>query len=662
MAEGRDVADDAMNRVSVAWERSAGGELRLRRALEAANIPTLLLVLHHLTGEGKWISDPYRPARGRPLDDNDTGGLSPELQREVRDAALDAVIAHRGHNLNPVTPSPEHVAEMLSCALAEEVPAEYGELLSEEMGFASRDVDFTDLEVPKDFSVAIIGAGLSGLCMAIKLAAAGIRFVILEKDDDIGGTWLENVYPGCGVDTPGHLYTFSFAPNPELTRYFARRAEVQSYLEKLFTDYGIRSHIRYRTEVVQARYDATDQRWKLEFRESDGAHSTMAVNVLISAVGMVNRPSVPAIPGLDGFDGPVMHTAAWDPSVQLAGKRVAVIGNGASAMQLVPSIVDEAAHVTVFQRSKQWAVPHPNYHRSVDEDVRIVMREVPYYLQWYRLRSFWNFSDRLHSSLQIDPEWPHPERSVNAVNERHRLFLTKYITEQLGERTDLLADCLPDYPPYGKRPLLDNKWYRTMCRDDVSVISAAVDRIEGNTVVTASGDEVCADVIALATGFKVLQFLWPMEIVGRSGLTLREQWGVDDARAYLGVTVPDFPNFFILNGPNTNAGHGGSAIHATEFQVCYAMQAIRHLLTGPTPFIEVDREVFERYNAELDEALSHCIWSHEGMTTYYRNGAGRIVVSSPWTYIEYWNRMREFAPAEYVDAQAVAASAASGGS
>lgn len=629
------------------------GAVQLRDALESANIPTLLLVLHHLTGDGKWISDPYRPARGRPLDDNDSGRLDPERQREVRDAAFDAVMAYRQGRLVPSTPTPVHVAEMLSCALAEDVPAQYGELLAEEMGFLSRDVDFSGVHVPSSFSVLIIGTGLSGLCMAIKLAVAGISFVIVEKDGDVGGTWLENVYPGCGVDTPGHLYTFSFAPNPDLTRYFARRAEVQEYLEKLFDQYDIRSRIRFNTEVVEARYNTGGGQWEVVIREPGGRHISVSAGVLISAVGMVNRPFVPAIPGLEGFDGPVMHTAAWDPAVELAGKRVAVIGNGASAMQLVPSIVDEAAHVTVFQRSKQWAVPHPNYHRSVDEDVRAVMREVPFYLQWYRLRAFWNFSDRLHSSLQIDPEWPHPERSVNAVNERHRLFLTKYITEELGERTDLLGDCLPDYPPYGKRPLLDNKWYRTMRREDVSLVSEAVDHIDGNTMVTGSGKQVTADVIALATGFKVLQFLWPMDIIGRSGRSLREQWGDDDARAYLGISVPDFPNFFILNGPNTNAGHGGSAIHATEFQVRYVMQAIKHMLTEPTAVIEVDPDVFERYNAELDEALSHCIWSHEGMTTYYRNGAGRIVVSSPWKYVDYWNRTREFAPGDYVVPEAV---------
>src|SRR6202007_1592684 len=260
---------------------------------------------------------------------------------------------------------------------------------------------------------------------------------------------------------------------------------------------------------VRAGYQAADGQWHIDVRDANGCAESLCANVLITAVGMVNRPSIPPFTGLDEFPGPVMHTAAWDNSVDLSGKRVAVIGTGASAMQLVPSIADDAAEVTVFKRSKQWALPHPNYHRAVKETVRFLMKEVPFYIQWYRLRSFWNFSDRLHSALQIDPSWPHPERAVNEANDRHRVFLTKYITGQLGDRTDLLDACLPEYPPYGKRPLIDNRWYQTMCRDDVTLLTEAVAKVSGENVVTSSGVEVPSDVIVLATGFKVLQFLWP---------------------------------------------------------------------------------------------------------------------------------------------------------
>ena len=361
--------------------------MRLRDALADANIPTLLLVLQQLTGDALWTSERYRPNRGKPLDDNDSGGLPPEVQDEVRAAVVDAVAAYRDGRLEANIPSPEQIPQMLARALAEDVPAAYGGLLSEEMGFTSRDVEIPHEAVGDGFRVVVIGAGLSGLCMALKLASAGIDFVVLEKDGDLGGTWLENVYPGCGVDTPGHLYSFSFAPNPDITRYFARRDEVHRYFQRLASQHDLKRRIRFGTEVVRASYQSADGNWRIDVKNGDGEPESLTANVLVSAVGMVNRPSIPEIPGLDDFPGPVMHTAAWDTSVDVSGKRVAVIGTGASAMQLVPSIADDAAHVTVFQRSKQWAVPHPNYHREVKDSVRYLMREVPFYLQWYRTES-----------------------------------------------------------------------------------------------------------------------------------------------------------------------------------------------------------------------------------------------------------------------------------
>ena len=251
------------------------------------------------------------------------------------------------------------------------------------------------------------------------------------------------------------------------------------------------------------------------------------------------------------------------------------------------------------------------------------------------------------------PDWPSPERSINAANERHRVFLTDYVKKQLADREDLWDACIPDYPPYGKRPLLDNDWFGTIKRPDVELVTDAVAKVDGQTIVTANGETRAVDVLVLATGFKTLQFLWPMEIRGASGLMLSEQWGFHDAKAYLGVTVPDFPNFFILNGPNTNAGHGGSAIIGAEFQVRYIMQALNRLAQGDVSSIEVKREVFEDYNEALDEALSRCIWSHNGMTTYYRNEVGRVVVSSPWTYLDNWNRMLELDPSDYIVERAV---------
>lgn len=622
-------------------EPAADEHARLREALADANIPTLLMVLVHLTGDRRWLSERYRPVRARGLDDNDSAGLPPEVQDEVRAAVFRAVVANRAGLLAPRPLEPDEVAGMLTVALADEVPDAYGPLLCEELGLASRDVEIPVESMPTGFTVLIIGAGISGLCAAIKLQAAGVPYQIIEKNDSVGGTWLENTYPGCGVDTPSHLYSFSFAMNTAWSRYFARREQVSAYLERLADEYDVRPSVRFGTEVERADYDPATATWLVQTRDTAGRRQTVRATVLISAVGQVNRPLVPPIEGLEEFDGPVMHTAQWHHDVSLRGKTVAVIGNGASAMQLVPSIADEAGRVVVFQRSKQWALPHPNYQRAVSDHVRYLMDEVPFYARWYRLRAFWNFGDRLHSSFQIDPTWEHRGRSINATNDSHRRFLTNYVKSELGDRQDLLDACLPDYPPYGKRPLIDNGWYRTIRRDDVQLVTERVTEVRRHSVVAASGEEFEADVIALATGFKILQFLWPMEIRGRSGQTLREMWGVDDARAHLGITVPDFPNFFILNGPNTFAGHGGSAILATEFQTRYVMTTIAELIRTGADAVEVRDEVFKAYNDELDSALSRTIWSHPGMTTYFRNDAGRIVVSSPWTYLDYWNRTRE---------------------
>jgi 4-hydroxyacetophenone monooxygenase len=632
---------------------------RLRAALSSANIPTLLMVLVQMTGDDRWLEPPFAPSHAQGLDDNDSGGLGPTKQQQVREATLAAVTAYRRGTLTPTTPDPQKVAKMLSVALAEDVPADYGPLLAEELGTKSRDVEFT-APPPEGFEVVIIGAGLSGICAAIKLRQANIAFTILEKNTGIGGTWFENKYPGVGVDTPSHLYSFSFAKNTKWTRYFAKANEVHDYLSSLVDEYGIRSHVRFATEVERADYDDDAGQWVIRANQG-GERTTVHASALISAVGMVNRPSVPEIPGLETFDGPVMHTAAWDPLVSLVDKHVAVVGTGASAMQLVPTIVDEAKGVTIFQRSKQWALPHPNYQRAVSPDVRLLMDEIPFYIGWYRLRSFWNFSDRLHATIQVDPQWEHPERSVNASNERHRTFLTRYITDQLGGRDDLVAACVPDYPPYGKRPLIDNGWFRMLLRDDVELINEGVASVSPHHVQSDSGHRYPADVLVMATGFKTLQMLYPMDIRGRSGKTLRGQaWEADDARAFLGITVPDYPNFFILNGPNTNAGHGGSAIHSTEFQVRYVLQALDHLFSHQGKSLEPADGAYHDYNEELDAALALTVWAHPGMTTYYRNAAGRIVITSPWKYLDYWSRTAAFDPSDFhvelVDEDEVASS------
>lgn len=623
---------------------------RLESALRSANIPTLVAVLAHLTGDdAKWLNPPYAPKRARGLDDNDSGGLPDGIQTEIRDAIRTALSDYRSGTLTPTTPSPLRITEILSKILDEDVPAEYGPLLSEELGITDRSVQLTVPPKEAGFVVGIIGVGMSGIAAARELEASGVAYEVLEKNTGVGGTWLENFYPGCGVDTPSSLYSYSFAPKGDWSRYFAKRDEVDDYFSQIAQSSGILDHITFGVEVTAATWSNEDSVWKVTGVDKNGALVERTYSALISAVGQVNRPSIPEIEGHDSFRGPILHTATWDPALDISGKSVVVIGTGASSMQLVPAIAESAGTVTVFQRSKHWVLPHPNYLRSLGDEVKTANELIPFYTEWYRLRAFWNFGDRLYESLQVDPTWEHPDRSINHINESHRVFLTEYIKEQLGDRQDLLDVVLPTYPPYTKRPLIDNGWYRALTRDNVNVVETGVHRITPTGVVDGNGIEHTVDVIVFATGFKIQQFLHPMELRGRTGRTLKDVWGPDDAKAYLGVTVPDFPNLFILNGPNTFAGHGGSAILATEFQLRYALQGIERLASGAAKAVEVRDAVCADYNHRVDAIMETMIWTHKGTETYFRNKAGRVVVNSPWKYIDYWRYSLEYNPSDYLE-------------
>ncbi|HEX4109364.1 MAG TPA: NAD(P)/FAD-dependent oxidoreductase [Solirubrobacteraceae bacterium] len=633
-------AEPGAGRAPLRLASNGASREELRAALGEAHLPTVLAVLAHVTGEDRWLRPPYAPTPPRGAEDHDSAGLPEEVQAEVREAALELICDLREGRREPApAPSVERVAEILHVSLGanQEISPDYGPLLASELGVIDLDVEIPHPPSAADFRVLIIGSGFSGLCAAIKLARAGLAYTILEKNPTVGGTWLENTYPGCAVDTPSHLYSLSFAQRPDWSHYFAQRGQLYRYVQELADEYDVRRHVRFEHEVTTATWEEDEQRWRVEAKRPDGTLETFYGNAMISGVGFLNRPAYPDIPGLDEFDGPVMHTARWRADVPIEGRRVAVIGTGASAMQLVPSIAGVASKVTVFQRSPQWGLPHPNHGRPVSAGTQLLMREMPWYLGWYRLRLVWNFGDRLYPALQMDPQWEHPERAVNAMNDRHREYLTKYIESELGDRVDELREkCVPKYPPYGKRPLLDNHWFSTMTRQDVELVTDAVTEVRPEGVVTAHGTLHEVDVLVLATGFQAVRLLGPMEIRGRSGARLSDTWGEDDARAYLGVTVPDFPSFFFLLGPNTFAGHGGSAALSIEMQTRYTIRLLAAMLERGASSVECRPEVHQAYGEEIDDALSRTIWAHQGFSTYYRNKFGRIVVPMPWTNLSYW--------------------------
>lgn len=648
---------------------------RWREAIEQANIPVLIPVLVHLTGQLKWLRDPYRPTRTRGLGDNDSGGLPDRLQNEIREAAFSAIMAWReGKPMAIPMPSEELLTEMMSVSVGETVPIQYSAMIAEELllcapsirrdSLPASGVEIVDEEgrpvarevpaedppwppAPAGFRALIVGAGVSGIAAAVNLQRAGIDYTILERNQTVGGTWFENRYPGCGVDTPNHLYCFTFAQN-DWSHFFCLRDEIKAYLDRVADEFGVRQRVKFNTEVKSAEWDEASQQWTVHAVDAGGQPQTHTANILITAVGAFNKPKMPNVKGMDTFPGPVAHTAKWpDEDVDLEGKTVAVIGSGASAMQLVPAIADRVKKLLVFQRSPQWAVPFEKFRMPVPEAVRFLLLKFDLYYTWYRLRLAWAYNDKIYPALQKDPNWPHPERAVNAINDGHRRYFTRYIVEELGDRQDLLEKVLPTYPPFGKRILLDNGWYRTAVKPNVELITEGVAEIEGNKVKTSSGTPYEAEVLIWATGFDVVRFLAPMEVRGRDGRLLSEVWNGDDARAYLGLAVSGYPNFFCLYGPNAQFGHGGSLITVMERQIHYMMSLLRQMLEQGISVAEVREEVYEEYNRRVDAAHENMVWTHTGMDTYYRNSKGRVVVNNPFRIVEYFDWTRRANLAHY---------------
>lgn len=629
---------------------------QFRAAVELANIPSLLCVLAQLTGDQSWLRPPYAPLRPRGISDNDSGGLSPDLQADVRAAALDALLRWRaGAPVALADPSGAVLLEMLRVSMAEKViPPEYAPYLEAEYraarvngphadrpaeGWSVTGVRIpADLDPPAGFSAIIIGAGVSGLTAAMAFAEAGIEYTVLEKNSDVGGTWLENVYPGAGVDTPNHLYSWPGIPF-DWTHYFALQPELHAYIRYVAEQYDLVAKIQFDTTVVRAEFDDDAQVWTVECDGPTGRRRLQA-SVLISAVGLFNAPKLPSIAGMDDFQGPAFHTSYWPADVELAGKRVAVIGNGASAMQAVPAIVDEVGSLTLFQRSAHWIAPFEKWHVEVPEPVRFLLREVPLYQWWYRERLTWTFNDRLFPAMHKDAEWPHPDRSINALNDRFRVAFTDYIHEQLGDREDLVRKVLPTYPPYGKRILLDNGWYASLTRDHVDLVDVPIRRITADGVETEDGTHHPVDVIIYATGFQAARFLSTYELVSR-GRTLREAWDDDDSEAYLGTVAPGFPNLFILFGPNVLAGHGGSFMSIVGSQVQYVMGILEQMMEKGLSSVDCRPDVAADYNRRIDEAHEKLIWTHGGMSTFYRNSRGRLTVNIPYRTIDFWQWVQE---------------------
>jgi 4-hydroxyacetophenone monooxygenase len=627
----------------------------IERALEDVSVPALLCSLVHITGDPSWIRGDLRP-QGSML--NEYQGYMPEeMKAEARRRALPAIARYRDDGCAlPAPPSAEVLHEMMEFLACTPVDHEVAEMFLEDLHLDGSDAGAITWggEIPDsvkaDAHVVVIGCGEAGLLAGIRLSQAGIPFTIVEKSAGPGGTWWDNRYPGARVDIGSHFYCYSFEPADHWTEYFSQQPELQEYFERVMRKYGIEEHCRFNTEVTSATFDEGTGRWTVEVQTRDGAVDRLDAFAVISAVGALNQPHVPDIPGMDDFAGPWFHSARWDPTVDIRGTRFALVGAGASGFQIAPTIADEVEHLTVFQRTAQWMFPNMHYHERVPEGDRWAMRHLPFYGRWFRFLTFYPGSGLTLDRSRIDPDFDDSDgRAINETNAMTGELFGSWIREQIGDDPDLLARAMPDYPATAKRMLQDNgSWLACLKKPNVELVRTGIERVVADGIVTVDGTHHPADVICYATGFLHNDFLWPMHIVGRGGRVLREQWGIEPT-AYLGITVPNFPNLFCLYGPGTNLAHGASLIFQSECQVNYVMESLRLLLTSGRRTMEPRQDVHDEYRGRYEEEISQMVWAHWSVKhSHFKNAEGRIFTLSPWPIPTYWAWTKNVDPDDYL--------------
>jgi 4-hydroxyacetophenone monooxygenase len=649
---------------------STASDSALSAALHAAELPSLMPALAYLTGDMSLVGDDVRPVSAGPaVTVAPQGGMTAEQQALARQRALDALIAFRDGGCVPAAPPagrPEQRA--LLTFMTGDVDDAYLPMLAFELGLPS-DTDApgwtkASLAPERDFRVAVIGAGMSGLAVAYRLLQAGIDFTVFERNPDVGGVWLENSYPGVRLDTSNFCYSYSFLQRDDWPHQYSMGTEIRSYFQQASARLGVRPHISFRTWVRGLRFDEAAGEWLVTVESGapdggggsgasrGGAIETLRFSAVISAVGQLNTPSYPDIEDAASFAGPSFHSARWDNGTDLAGKRVGVIGSGASGYQVVPSIAGTVGGMTLFLRNPPWTVPTPNYHAGLAPGLAWLFKAVPYYHRWFRFYQYWTSVEGRRDFAAVDPAWIASEAgvpgAVSAKNHALREALTRHLMAEYEGRPDLQRVMIPSYPPYAKRMLRDNGvWARALRQPNVSVVAERIERITPSGIVTADGAEHRLDMIVYCTGFRAWRFLDGIEVTGRGGADLHEQWS-EDPTAYLGITMPNFPNLFCLYGPNTNLVVNGSIVMFSECAVHYVMECLRLLLSsGENPTMDLCPEVLDSYQAVIDKANAGMAWGVEGVDNWYKSASGRVSQNWPLPTIDYWNLTRCPDPAHY---------------
>lgn len=474
----------------------------------------------------------------------------------------------------------------------------------------------------------ILGAGFAGMCMAIKLKEAGFHnFVILERDKDLGGTWLANSYPGAACDVQSHLYSYSFEPKPDWSRMFGPQQEIWQYMVHCARKYGLYPHFHFETAVNGANFNEQNGKWTITTNKGD-----FTAGIFISCSGGLSQPAMPDIKGLEDFKGKLFHSARWDHSYDLKDKTVAVIGTGASAIQIVPTIAPTVKRLFLYQRTPAWILPKPD--RAMKGFEKKMFATMPFMQKLLRGMLYWR--NELFAIGFV---------SKPGIMKLAQKMAIRHINTVIKDEA-LRKKVTPSYKVGCKRILLSNEYYQALTRGNVEVITNGIKEVTANGIVTASGDEKKMDAIILATGFHAADGVVPFAIKGTNGHDLNEAWK-NGAEAYLGTSVSGFPNLFLIVGPNTGLGHS-SMILMIEAQVHYAMEAIRQMKLNKWKAVDVKPEVQKSYNEDIQEQLSHTIWQTGGCVSWYQDKNGKNVTLWPGHTFTFMKRTKTFEPDKYI--------------
>lgn len=622
----------------------------IRDAVAGAEISPLLAAIACLTGDRRVLDEGTRPDVANMLVP-DMGFTAEDFARS-RAAAVDALVRYRDAGSPPVPPPDDATIDsIIEWITGGDHVRDRLEMFREELDV--RGVDgrapewrLADVAPDRSFRVAVIGAGMSGLAAAHRLRQAGVDVVLLDKNDDVGGTWLENTYPGCRVDVPTFFYSYSFAQRTHWPETYSRQGVLLDYFRACADEFDLRPLVRFGTEVTRASWDDADQQWQLDLRTASGVE-TVVVDAVVSAVGQLNRPKIPDLPGAETFAGPAFHTARWRHDVDLAGKRVCVIGTGASAAQVIPQIAPDVAHLDVFQRTPNWLAPSVSIADEITDGTRWLFEHVPSFSHWWRLFQFWRLAEGMQPAAKVDPDWEGLPTTVSPLNAFVRDVFADHLRTTFAADPELLAKVMPTYPPIAKRVIRDDGiWAETLMRDNVALFTAGIAEITAEGVMDTDGVLHPCDVIIYGTGFHAAEFLMPMEVIGRDGAELHARWR-GDARAYMGITVPGFPNLFCMYGPNTNVVVNGSIIFFSEAEANYVVESVKALLETGSRSMACTEAAHDRYNEWIDAGNASMAWGVSDVNSWYKNQLGRVAQNWPFSLHEFWTQTRSVDASAY---------------